>query len=196
MAYATQYKKFLKKEFLANKTNLKTRNFYKIISYQYADGHKQTFTGQKTTLVFLMGVTSDKKLNCIKITEVRPEKFFAWFKKLIKPSLKCETIRANFVNQEFENCIIEDTRKGAGIFAKVKTDSIYASDPTAFRTYSLEGIKQIKTVYLDENWLMNGLLGKNCYDPMDLNKDGVVTEQERKQYQRKQNLAKEENFTL
>ncbi len=43
---------------------------------------------------------------------------------------------------------------------------------------------------------MNELLGKNCYDPMDLNKDGVVTEQERKQYQRKQNLAKEENFRL
>jgi hypothetical protein len=196
MPYANQYAKYISKEFLAVKTNLKPRNFYKIITYEYADGRKQTFSGAKSTLIFLMGITPDKKITCIKLSEVRPEKFFAWFKKLVKPALKCETIRGHFINQEFEKIIIEDTRKGAGVFSKVKTDSIYTQSPGTFRTYNIAGIKQIKTIYLDENWLMNDLLGKNCYDPMDLNKDGVVTEEERKTYLKKQNLAREEKFKL
>ena len=196
MPFANQYKKFIKKETLAVKTSLKTRNFYKIITYEYADGTKKTFTGPKAALIFLIGITSDKKLKCLKLGEVRPEKFFAWFKKLIKPSMDCAKIRAAFINQEFHEIIIEDTKKGAGLFSKVKTDSIYTQNPTSFRTYSLEGIKQIKTIYLDENWLMNDLLGKKCYDPMDLNKDGIVTEEEKKIYLKKQNLAREEKFTL
>lgn len=196
MSFANQYAKYISREFMAVKTSLKTRNFYKIITYEYVDGQKKTFSGPKATLVFLMGITPDKKLTCIKLSEVRPEKFFSWFKKLVKPSLKCDQIREAFVNQEFENIIIEDTRKGNGLFSKVKTDSIYTQNPSTFRTYTIDGIKQIKTIYLDENWLMNELLGKNCYDPMDLNKDGVVTEEERKIYLKKKNLAREEKFRL
>lgn len=196
MPYANQYKKYIKKEFLAVKTSLKPRNFYKIITYEYADGHKATFSGPKAALVFLIGITPDRKLKCLKLGEVRPEKFFAWFKKLVKPSLTCDKIRESFVNQEFEKIIVEDTKKGAGVFAKVKTDGIYTQNPGTFRTYNIDGIKQIKTIYLDENWLMNDLLGKKCYDPMDLNKDGVVTEEERKTYLKKQNLAREEDFKL
>jgi len=146
--------------------------------------------------VFLIGITPDLKLNCIKLTEVRPDKFFAWFKKIVKPSITCEQIKDFYKRQKFEKILLEDTKVGRGIFAKVKTDSVYNQNPDTYRTYSLEGIKQIKTIYLNENFVINELLQMKCYDPMDLNKDGIVTEEEKKIYRQKYGTEKEEKFRL
>lgn len=196
MPFANQYVPYIQSEFVAVKNRLKTRNFYKIISYEYADGHKATFSGPKAALIFLVGITPDLKLQCIKISEVRPAKFFAWFKKLIKPSITCEQIKDFYSKQKFEKILIEDTKKGSGVFSKLKTDSVYNQVPYSFRTYSLDGIKQIKTIYLSEEWLKNTLLQMKCYEPEDLNKDGIVTDEERKIYAQQQNVAKEEKFRL
>lgn len=196
MPFANQYVPFLKYEFEAVKNRLKTRNFYKIVSYEYADGHKKTFSGPKATLIFLIGITPDKKLKCIKISEVRPAKFFAWFKKIIKPSITCEQIKKFYDSQKFEKIIVEDTKMGSGIFSKLKTDSVYNQNPESYRTYSLEGIKTIKTIYFDDMWLKNTLLDMKCFEPEDLNKDGIVTKEERKQYEEQQFLVKQEKFKL
>lgn len=196
MPYANQYIPYMKSEFVAVKNRLKTKNFYKIISYEYADGHKKTFSGPKAALIFLVGITPDMKLQCVKISEIRPQKFFGWFKKLIKPSITCAQIKDFYAKQKFEKILIEDTKKGSGIYAKLKTDSVYTQNPHTFRTYSLEGIKQIKTIYLDDQWLKNTLLGMKCFEPEDLNKDGIVTEEERRIYAEQQNLAREEKFRL
>ncbi len=196
MPFANQYVPFLKYEFEAAKNRLKTRNFYKIVSYEYADGHKKTFSGPKTALIFLIGITPDQKLKCIKISEVRPVKFFAWFKKIIKPSITCEQIKKFYDSQKFEKIIVEDTKIGSGIFSKLKTDSVYNQNPESYRTYSLEGIKTIKTIYFDDMWLKNTLLEMKCFEPEDLNKDGIVTKEERKQYADQQFLVKQEKFKL
>jgi hypothetical protein len=97
---------------------------------------------------------------------------------------------------KFEKILIEDSVKGSAVFSKVKNDSIYKENPSAFRTYNLDGIKQIKKIYLDENWLKNKLLMLECYEPEDLNKDGIVTEEERKIYQKKFATEKQEKFKL
>ena len=183
MAYANLYKKYIKKQAPAQKTNLKTRNIYKIESYQYVDGHKGTFKGPDASLVFLVGITPDRKLSCIKFSEVIPEKFFRWLKTLFKSSVTCQQIRAAIGSGDFENLLVEDTKKGAAIFSKLKTDRLYKSDPTAFRTYEIKGIKSISYLYLDDKFIIEQLLKKKCFDDADLNQDGVVTEEEIAQYE-------------
>jgi hypothetical protein len=183
MAYANLYRKYIKKQAPAQKTNLKTRNIYKIESYQYVDGHKGTFKGPDASLVFLVGITPDRKLSCIKFSEVIPEKFFRWLKTLFKSSVTCQQIRAAIGSGDFENLLVEDTKKGAAIFSKLKTDRLYKSDPTAFRTYEIKGIKSISYLYLDDKFIIEQLLKKKCFDDADLNQDGVVTEEEIAQYE-------------
>jgi hypothetical protein len=183
MAYANLYKKYIKKQSPAQKTNLKTRNIYKIESYQYVDGHKGTFKGPDASLVFLVGITPDRKLSCIKFSEVIPDKFFRWLKTLFKSSVTCQQIRAAIGSGDFEKLLVEDTKKGAAIFSKLKTDRLYKSDPTAFRTYELKGIKSISYLYLDDKFIIEQLLKKKCFDDADLNQDGVVTEEEIAQYE-------------
>jgi hypothetical protein len=183
MAYANLYKKYIKKQAPAQKTNLKTRNIYKIESYQYVDGHKGTFKGPDASLVFLVGITPDRKLSCIKFSEVIPDKFFRWLKTLFKSSVTCQQIRAAIGSGDFEKLLVEDTKKGAAIFSKLKTDRLYKSDPTAFRTYELKGIKSISYLYLDDKFIIEQLLKKKCFDDADLNQDGVVTEEEIAQYE-------------
>jgi hypothetical protein len=153
MAYANLYKKYIKKQAPAQKTNLKTRNIYKIESYQYVDGHKGTFKGPDASLVFLVGITPDRKLSCIKFSEVIPDKFFRRLKTLFKSSVTCQQIRAAIGSGDFEKLLVEDTKKGAAIFSKLKTDRLYKSDPTAFRTYELKGIKSISYLYLDDKFV-------------------------------------------
>jgi hypothetical protein len=183
MAYANLYRKYIKKQAPAQKTNLKTRNIYKIESYQYVDGHKGTFKGPDASLVFLVGITPDRKLSCIKFSEVIPDKFFRWLKTLFKSSITCQQIRAAIGSGDFEKLLVEDTKKGAAIFSKLKTDRLYKSDPTAFRTYELKGIKSISYLYLDDTFIIEQLLKKKCFDDADLNQDGVVTEEEIAQYE-------------
>lgn len=194
--FATQYAKYIESEVLVAKNKLQPRNFYKISSYQYANGEKGTFTGPNATLIFLIAISSDRKLYCVKISEIRPEKFFVWLKRLVRPSITCEQIKRHYDNENFEKILIEDTVKGNAVFSKVKNDAIYKENPSAFRTYNLDGIKQIKTLYLDQNWFKNKFLLMNCYEPEDLNKDGIVTEEERQIYQKKFATQKKEKFKL
>ncbi len=183
MPYANLYRKYIKKQAPAQKTTLKTRNIYKIESYQYVDGTKKNFKGPDASLVFLVGITPDKKLSCIKFSEVVPEKFFRWFKTLFKSSVTCQQIRKAIGEGEFERLIVEDTKKGGAIFSKLKTDRLYKSDPTAFRTYELKGIQSISYLYLDDKFIIEQLLKIRCFDDADLNQDGVVTEEEIAQYE-------------
>lgn len=196
MGFAQQYSKYFESEIQIAKNKLQTRNFYKISSYQYANGEKGTFSGPTATLIFLIAISSDRKLHCVKISEIRPEKFFAWFKRLIKPSVTCEQIKQHYDNQDFEKILIEDTTKGSAVFSKVKNDAIYKENPSAFRTYNMDGVKQIKILYPDQNWLKNKFLLMDCYEPEDLNKDGIVTEEERQIYQKKFATQRKEKFKL
>ena len=113
MANATLYKRFIKKQVPAVKTSLKTRNIYKIESYEYVDGTKKNFRGPEASLVFLVGISPDKKLSVVKFSEVVPDKFFRWLKGLFKPSVTCKQIKQAIGNEEFETLLIADTNKGA-----------------------------------------------------------------------------------
>lgn len=184
MAYANLYKKYIKKQVPAVKSALKTRNIYKIESYEYVDGTKKNFRGPEASLVFLVGISPDKKLSVIKFSEVIPDKFFSWLKTMFRSSITCQQIKQAIGQEVFETLLLSDTNKGGATFSKLKTDRLYKSDPSAFRTYTLKGIKSISCLYLDDDYIITKLLKLKCYDDADLNQDGIVTEEEIQIYEK------------
>ena len=184
MANANLYKKYIKKQVPAIKTSLKTRNIYKIESYEYVDGTKKIFRGPDASLVFLIGISPDKKLSVIKFSEVIPDRFFRWLKTMFKSSVTCKQIKKAIGNDEFETLLLSDTMKGGATFSKLKSDTLYKTDPSAFRTYTLKGIKSISYLYLDETYIIEKLLKLKCFDDADLNEDGIVTKEEIEIYEK------------
>ncbi len=164
MANANLYRKYIKKQVPAVKTNLKTRNIYKIESYEYVDGTKKIFRGPDASLVFLVGISPDKKLSVIKFSEVVPDRFFRWLKTMFKASVTCKQIKQAIGAGEFEKLMLSDTMKGGATFSKLKTDTLYKTDPSAFRTYTLKGIKSISYLYLDETYIIEKLLKLRCFE--------------------------------
>jgi hypothetical protein len=145
MPFALQYKPLIESETSVSKTLVLPRNIYRINSYKYADGKQKTLSGTTSTIVFVIGRTPDKKLSCIKISEIKPERFFKWLKKLYIKGLT-EEAWANA--DKLEDLIIEADVKGSKIFNSfVKPDAVmYGDNPNIYRTYSLTGIKQIEEV--------------------------------------------------
>ena len=184
MAYANLYKKYIKKQVPAVKTSLKTRNIYKIESYEYVDGTKKNFRGPDASLVFLIGISPDRKLSVIKFSEVVPDRFFRWLKTMFRSSITCKQIKQAIGSDEFETLLLSDTMKGSATFSKLKSDMLYKTDPSAFRTYTMKGIKSISYLYLDETYIIEKLLKLKCYDDADLNQDGIVTAEEIEIYEK------------
>jgi hypothetical protein len=145
MAFALQYKPLIESETSVSKTLVLPRNIYRINSYKYSDGTQKTLSGTTSTLVFVVGKTADKKLSCIKISEIKPEKFFKWLQKLYIKGLTEE----NWTKADkLEELLIQADVKGSKIFNSfVKPDAIiYGDNPNIYRTYNLTGIKQIEEV--------------------------------------------------
>ena len=145
MSFALQYKSLIESETSVSKTLVLPRNVYRINSYKYSDGKQKTLSGTTSTLVFVIGKTTDKKLSCIKISEIKPEKFFNWLQKLyIKGLTEAKWNSA----EKLEDLIIKADINGNKIFNSfVKPDAIiYGDNPNIYRTYNLTGIKQIEEV--------------------------------------------------
>ncbi len=145
MPFALQYKPLIESETSVSKTLVLPRNVYRINSYKYSDGKQKTLSGTTTTLVFVIGRTPDKKLSCIKISDIKPEKFFDWLKKLYIKGLTEEMWNKA---EKLEDLIVKADVGGNKIFNSfVKSDSIiYGDNPNIYRTYTLSGIKQIEEV--------------------------------------------------
>jgi hypothetical protein len=145
MPFALQYKPLIESETSVSKTLVLPRNVYRINSYKYSDGKQKTLSGTTSTIVFVIGRTTDKKLSCIKISDIKPEKFFDWLKKLYIKGLTEEMWNKA---EKLEDLIIKADIGGNKIFNSfVKSDSIiYGDNPNIYRTYTLSGIKQIEEV--------------------------------------------------
>jgi hypothetical protein len=144
MPFSLQYKPLILSEESVSKSQILPRNIYKITTYQYVDGTTKTLAGTKTSLVFVIGITSDKKLTCIKISNIKPEKFFQWLKPIFKKGLKDTDFD---IEQKLGQLLILCDRQGSKIFNQfVKTNPIYSKEPSAYRTYNISGIKQIQEI--------------------------------------------------
>ena len=93
MAYGNLYNRLIQKETIVPKSKLEPRRVYKIVSYEYVGGKLTSFNGPESAIIFLISVTPDKILHCIKISEARPSKFFDWLKLNLKRGLKYDAIK-------------------------------------------------------------------------------------------------------
>lgn len=143
MPFTLQYKPLIESEKRASKTSLRPRNVYRISSYEYADGEQRSLTGQKSSLIFLIGIY-DKKLISLKLSEIKPDIFFKWLKTIQLKNLTNQQIDES---KSLEELVILDSKTGNKIFdGYVKGKSIYNRKPSPYRTYNLDGIKYIQEV--------------------------------------------------
>ena len=143
MPFAAQYKPLIESETRASKSLLLPRNVYRISSYEFASGEQKSLTGQKSSLIFLIGIF-DKKLISLKISEIKPDIFFKWLKTIQLKSLTEQQINEAKLLSEL---IILDNKTGNKIFdGYVKGKPIYNAKPSPYRTYNLDGVKYIQQV--------------------------------------------------
>lgn len=144
MSFALQYKKFIESEIGVSKNLVSPRNIYRINVYKYADGETKSLSGQETALVFVLGVTPDKKLSCVKLSLIKPEIFFRWLKNIFIKGLSEADITSAV---KLEDLLVVSDRAGKKLFSSfLKSHPIYDKDPESYRTYNLKGIKSIEEV--------------------------------------------------
>jgi hypothetical protein len=150
MPFNLQYKPFIEKEDPISKILVRPKNIYKIVYYQYADGTAKTLSGPKTAYVFVIGIY-DKKLICLKISEMRPDKFFLWLKTLFQKSLTNEKIDES---KRLDEITIRSDRNGNAIFSRyVKGKAIVTQGKNPYRTYNMDGIQQISEITISKDIL-------------------------------------------
>jgi hypothetical protein len=153
MPYSLQYKPLIESESSVSKTLVRPRNIYKINSYKYKDGNTKSLSGVETSFVFVIGITSDKVVSCIKLSLIKPDIFFRWLKTLIRAGLSEEALKNA---ESLEDIIVLDAKDGQTIFNQfVKTSRLYRQNPPTYRTYLLKNIKNIEQVTIKKDILLN-----------------------------------------
>ncbi len=83
MPFENLYKSYIEAEVSVGKTAIKPRNVYIVESYVYADGKQKSFSGNNTAYIFVIGISPEKVISCIKLSEIKPDKFFKWLQPLL-----------------------------------------------------------------------------------------------------------------
>ena len=151
MPFTQQYTKLFISEESVAKTRLKPLNIYKINSYQYVDGKTKSLSGNKTAFVFCFGI-HEKKLNCIKVTDINPTKFLVFLKSILKKGLKAEAFdKAETLD---ELCIKGDLKGSSIVGSYIKGKTIVeVSGESTYRTYLISGIKSIERMKINPSVL-------------------------------------------
>jgi len=155
MPFSLQYKPLIESESSLSKTMVRPRNIYKINSYKYKDGVTKSLGGVETSLVFIIGISPEKVVSCLKISLIKPDIFFKWLKKLVRAGLSEEEMKNT---ESLEDLIILDNKDGKKIFNQfIKPSRLYIQNPPAYRTYLLKNIKNIEEVRIKKEILLNYL---------------------------------------
>jgi hypothetical protein len=155
MPFALQYKPLIESESSTSKTLIRPRNIYKINNYKYKDGITKSLAGFETSLVFIIGISPEKVVSCLKITLIKPDLFFKWLKKLVRAGLSEEEMKNT---ESLEDLIIVDNKDGKKIFNQfVRPSRLYIQNPPAYRTYLLKNIKNIEEVKIKKEILLKFL---------------------------------------
>lgn len=153
MPYSLQYKPLIESESPLAKSLVRPRNIYKINSYKYKDGKTKTLAGVETSLVFVIGISPDKVVSCLKISLIKPDIFFRWLKTLIRVGLNEEELKNA---ESLEDIILSDNKNGEKIFNQfVKRSRLYRQNPPTYRTYLLKNIKNIEEIAIKKDILLN-----------------------------------------
>jgi hypothetical protein len=134
MPFTLRYNALINSEESVTKSKIKAHNVYRIESYKYADGTTKSLLGTKSALIFVLEI-KDRKVLCLKISEVDPKKFFQSLKLHFNRGLSEE----KFNNSKRLNEIL------------VKSKIINKKIP--FRSYNLDGMKKIDEIYFKKEVL-------------------------------------------
>ena len=150
MPFSLQYRPFIEKEDSISKILIRPKNVYKIVYYEYADGVAKTLSGPKTAYVFVIGIY-DKKLVCLKISEMRPDKFFLWLKTIFQKSLTDKRIDES---KRLDEITIRSDRNGSTLYSRyISGKAIITQTKNPYRTYNMDGIRQISEVVIKKDTL-------------------------------------------
>jgi hypothetical protein len=150
MPFSLQYRPFIEKEDSVSKILLRPKNIYKIVYYKYADGTSKTLSGPKTAYVFVIGIY-DKKLICLKISEIRPDRFFLWLSGIFQKTLTNEKIDES---KRLDEITIRSDRNGNSLFNRyIKGKTILTQGKNPYRTYNIDGIRQISEITINKDTL-------------------------------------------
>ena len=150
MPFVTQYRNLIESEKKVSKALIKPRNIYRILVYEYADGTTKSLAGPKATLVFVIGVFQ-KQIFCLKISEIKPDKFFIWLKSIFQKSLTNERIDES---KKLEEITIRSDRNGSTLFSRyISGRPILTQGKNPYRTYNMDGIRQISEVVIKKDTL-------------------------------------------
>lgn len=150
MPFSLQYKPFIQNEVRVGKQAIRPRNVYRISSYKYVKEGQKSLTGAKSSLIFVIGIW-DKKLICLKISELKPEKFFQWLYTVVK---KSEIPKIDEI-ETLEELIVDSDRAGKRLFEQYveKSTIVYKRKDPIYRTYNLDNIIYIQRVDFEKSYL-------------------------------------------
>jgi hypothetical protein len=148
--YSVEYKKYIESEVRSSKSMLEPGNLYRVSSYEYSDGEARSLSGANSSIIFVFGIY-EKKINCLKLNEVKTDKFKSWLQSILKQGLKSEDIDSM---KSLDELIIQSDRAGNKLFeSKIKGKPIYINDPRPYRTYTIDGLKYIQEIKLKKDFI-------------------------------------------
>jgi hypothetical protein len=148
--YSVEYKKYIESEVRSSKSMLEPGNLYRVSSYEYSDGEARSLSGANSSIIFVFGIY-EKKINCLKLNEVKTDKFKSWLQSILKQGLKSEDIDSM---KSLDELIIQSDRAGNKLFeSKIKGKPIYINDPRPYRTYTIDGLKFIQEIKLKKDFI-------------------------------------------
>ena len=155
MAFVLRYKPLFEGETKISKSLIKPRNMYRIVHYEYVDGTNKILSGPHTSYVFAIGIF-EKKLHCLKITEVLPDRFFRWFKTVFQKSVNEKRIDEA---KQLSDIIVRTNITGNTMYnTYIGGKQIMNPKQNPYRTYLLSGILQVSEIRFKKE-VLKQLLG-------------------------------------
>ena len=150
---------------------MKPGNFYKIVTYRYADpAQTKVLSGLNTSYIFLIGRFTDKKVffPSIKLKHVNPEKFFDAIR------LALDNVSEDGINnaEEFRFLMRKFPNDGKPLFQMLKRKPlIYEGN---YREYKMTSIKSVELVEIDKEYLKDKFLpGYNTSKKIEERKENL-----------------------
>lgn len=137
------YKGFIASSKRVSRSEIKPKSIYRISSYRNRSDELKSKAGSKSDLIFVIGL-HEGKVNALKISEIKPDTFFKWLKKLVNPRVEMTEVR------EMADALKSWDGSGKILFEKyIKPDkSIYSSKGSPYRTYIQSGIVNVQEIIL------------------------------------------------
>ena len=158
MSSIIKYTPFIEKEVRAPRSSIQPMNIYRISSYKTVEGKLKSMGGSQSALVFVIGLhpnpLTEKQINCLKISEIEPNDFLRWLKRIVDPRKKDNIDE----HKHLSELLIRSDKTGQKLFEQYVKPSgiVYKKSNSIYRTYDLGGIRYAQEVHFNKD-ILKGL---------------------------------------